>query len=83
MKKENEFIIDHSESNPGLHFLYVKWGIKHLHEINKMIRTLDNFSNINMHSFILVLIKEKEKIINENKAYYDANEILESIGLGE
>lgn len=73
---------DYSEKNPGLHLLYVKWAVKHLYEVNKMIIRLDQFHNVNMVDFVLAIIKEKEKIIKSNKAYFDANEIIESIGLG-
>ena len=70
---------DKSKENPGLHLLYVKWGIKHLAVIEECIMKLENLSNGNMLNIIIAMQREKDKLIRDNKAYSDAMEILESI----
>lgn len=73
---------DFRNSNPGLHHLYVTWFIKHLHVLDKAIKEIDNLSSTSMVSVQLALYNERKKLVEENAAYYEANEILKSIGLG-
>lgn len=70
---------DHRESNPGLHLLYVKWAVLHLKEIDNCMEKLLKFSNINLHDVVQAMHLEREKLITENAAYADANEILLSL----
>ena len=70
---------DISKENPKLHMLYTKWACEHLTLINKMIRRLGDCDNINMLGPQEALMKEKRKLIKNDKAYADANEIIKSI----
>lgn len=67
---------DFRKSNPGLHLLYVKHAIKHLRYINKCIKKFNGFSNTNMLPILEALTAEKDKLIANNAAYADANEII-------
>lgn len=70
---------DHRQSNPGLHMLYTKWAIPHLVELDKAITTFGNFSNLNMLGVVQALFAERKKLVTENAAYAEADEILKSI----
>jgi hypothetical protein len=82
-KEENievkTFKSDFRNSNPKLHLLYTKWAIQHLSEIDKMLKKLFGFSNINMLDVGWALKEQVVKLINENAAYAEAQEILDSI----
>lgn len=70
---------DLTKSNPAVHLLYVKWGVKHLAIIEGCILKLSNLSNTNMMDIICAMQAEYDKLIATNQAYKDAKEILDSI----
>lgn len=67
-----EYEYDVSLSNPGLHELYVNTAMIHLKAINKMIKKVDRFSNVNMMDLQGALWDNRQKLIDENTAYRDA-----------
>lgn len=76
---KKEFKLDYSETKTELHLLYVKWAIKHLTAIDNFLERLSWFSNINMVDVASAIIKEREKLCNENKAYFDADDMIKTI----
>ena len=78
--EKSEFKEDRSVSNPQAHLLYVKWAVKHLVTIDDCIRKISNFSNLNMLEILRVMWEERNKLVRENAAYADAQEIITSIG---
>lgn len=78
MAKE-AFKQDFRKENPGLHLLYVKWGVTHLQAIRECLEKLASFSNGNLLDAMNALDREQVKLIRENAAYADAAEILESL----
>ena len=75
------FIQDFRKTNPALHLLYVKWAVRHLAMVRKMIGMLMDESNLNTYDFARALVTQCETHIAEQAAYADAHEILESIEL--
>lgn len=63
---------DFSVENPGLHALYTNWAHHHLIVINKAIRRLGRFSNLNLSDSIVALNKCRRELIASNTAYRDA-----------
>ncbi len=72
-----QFTEDWRETKPGLHMLYVKWGVTHLQAIDKCVKKLSAFSNGNLNDAICALAKERHKLVTTNAAYADADELLE------
>lgn len=70
---------DWRTKNPALHMLYVKTATQHLTSIDKTIRRFSRYSNLNMLDVICALENERKKLIEENTAYADADEILQLI----
>jgi len=70
---------DQRKENPGLHLLYTKRAITHLAQIEEIQKKLSSFSNTNMIDISLSVERERQKLIKNNAAYADANEILDSI----
>jgi hypothetical protein len=70
---------NHEESNPALHGLYVKTAIDHLLTIDRAIKTFHDKSNLNMNGATRALYRERNKLVQENKAYADAQELLERL----
>jgi hypothetical protein len=70
---------DWRKEKPGLHMLYTKTAVKHLTEMDRAIKAFDGFSNLNMLGVTMALIKERERLVNNNAAYAEAQEILSSI----
>ena len=77
--EDKVFTIDNRDSNPHLHMLYVKWAVKHLVAIDKAIECLSDMHNLNLFDIIEAMQIQRDKLINENAAYADADEILNSI----
>lgn len=75
---EKIFKEDESKKNPGLHLLYVKWAVEHLAKIEQCLKILD-CGNLNLLDLQYAIITERDKLVHNNKAYYDAFEILNSI----
>lgn len=73
------YIFDWRKENPALHLLYVKWAVKHLAIINRQIQELCDLSNGTVLDMIVAMQEQRDKLINENAAFADANEILESL----
>lgn len=67
------------ETNPGLHLLYVKTACKHLAMIDSMIKRVSACSNLNMDNLMFAIIDEREKLVTDDAAYADADEILQSL----
>ncbi len=74
-----KFKKDWRVENPGLHLLYVKLGVQHLRAIDECRERLLAFSNLNLWDAALALARERAKLVRENAAYADANEVLKSI----
>lgn len=85
MKKQNESIrlnkikTDVSKENPGLHLLYVKWGVSHLLLVDECIRKLSSTSNLNMMDFTSALLEERGRLVENNAAYRDADDIIRAM----
>lgn len=77
--EQPDFKEDRSISNPQAHLLYVKWAVKHLVTIDDCIRKITNFSNLNMMNILEAMWEERNKLVRENAAYADAQEIISSI----
>lgn len=71
--------------NPGfgkpLEPLYMGWAIEHLVTLNKAIMMITSHSNLNMLDAQCALMAEKKKLILENHNYWEAETILQKIGL--
>ncbi len=63
---------DVSQSNPGLHELYVGWAMHHLTIINTFLTELEAFSNGSLMDMGLSVAEERRKLIMEDTAYRDA-----------
>lgn len=70
---------DFSESNPGLHKLYVETAARHLGIVDKMMRRLDKESNLNTTDFINALHLVRESKVKHDAAYRDADRIIRSM----
>lgn len=79
---EKTYVNDFRKENPKLHMLYVKWACRHLTIIDRQIRELHELSNLNMLDMIAAMDEQRRKLIRENAAYHDANEILKEIRIG-
>ncbi len=79
-KREPVFKEDLRKQNPALHLLYVKWAVKHLVLLEECTEKLFGVSNLNMLRPAVALQRERAKLIRENAAYFDADEILQEIG---
>lgn len=75
------FTDDVSATNPKLHLLYVEWACAHLRALQDCIKRLDSFSNLNLTSAIMALQREYEVLVTTNKAYNDAQRMLEAAGV--
>lgn len=78
-QKNQEFATDFREKKPALHLLYVKWACKHLTVIDDCIQRLSDLSNLNLTDMIAAMQEQRDKLVAENAAYVDAQEILDSI----
>lgn len=63
-------------ANPSLYLLYVKQAVQHLRSLDKCIAELREYHNANLHAVVESMECEKEKLIAENPAYQEAEEIL-------
>jgi len=81
MKKESKqktpkFKQDWRKTNPALHLLYTKWAVGNLVVIDRALKKLVDTHNISMFGAIFALNKERAKLVAEDAAYADADEIL-------
>lgn len=83
IQPEQKFIYNLRSANPACHLLAVKWAAAHLTTIDKCIRLMMAHSNLNMIDCALALRSQREKLIRENAAYADAQEILDGISLAK
>jgi len=60
----------------------VKDAFRHLLFIDATLKKLRNFSNINMLDLIQAIEAEREKLVAENPAYDDANELIQILNKG-
>lgn len=77
--KPNKFLRDVRAENPDLHMLYVKWACAHLTKIDRCIRFIDDCSNLNMLGMTIAMQEQRTKLVTENAAYAEAQEILDMI----
>lgn len=70
---------DHRESNPGLHLLYVKWACRNLQAIDNCVQVLNRLHQTPLNSIICKMLDERSKLVNEDAAYAEADEILKEI----
>ena len=63
-------------SNNTMHMLYTKWAVQHLTTIDNCIERITKYSNVNMLDVVQALYDERRKLIENNPAYKDADEIL-------
>lgn len=71
--------IDHSKSNPSLHALYVKNACGALALIDRAIRELENRHSLSLLGMISAMRTERARLLREEAAYRDADEILKEI----
>lgn len=81
--KTPKFKTDFRKTNPTLHLLYVKWAVANLVVIDRAIKQLEKQANISLYGTIYALIKERNKLLKEDAAYADANEILQIARTGK
>ena len=67
------------DSDPGLHYLYVRSAIKHLIAIDQVIQRLWDFSNMNLLDSCDALMKERKHLLDTKAAYAEADEWLKEI----
>ena len=79
VRKVNKFEQDWRKENPELHMFYVKSAVQHLRTIDKCVKTLSKYSNLNLWDSQIALDKQRAKLVRTNAAYADANEILKLI----
>jgi hypothetical protein len=88
MKKESKqktpkFKQDWRKAKPALHLLYTKWAVGNLVAIDRALKKLADTHNISMFGAIFALKKERAKLVAEDAAYADANEILQIAKTGK
>lgn len=74
-----KYIEDWRKENPALHLFYVKCAVTHLVALDQCIERLGSFSNFNLMDAEEALYNAREKLVIENAAYADAEEILNSL----
>lgn len=72
---------DWRKKNPGLHMLYTKTAVRHLRLIDEQLTNLHNESNLNLGEMIEAIQHQRMVLVFSNAAYWDAEEILRSMGL--
>lgn len=72
---------DVRKTNEGLHHLYTMWAVEHLVAIDAANISLQRFSNINLHDLQIAIQKERTRLVTNNAAYADAQELLEALRL--
>lgn len=81
------FRSDFREENPKLHALHVKWALIHLTAVGECYRKLTSFSDLNTYDFsdlntydfAQALGDVLRRKLQEDAAYAEASEILDSI----
>lgn len=81
LENGHSFKEDWRKEKPSLHMLYVGWAVEHLRAIDEALMKFYEFSNLNMHGAIIGLQNARDELTNENAAYYQADQILKSVGL--
>jgi hypothetical protein len=77
------FTEDRRTDNPGLHLLYVKWAIMHLRSIDNALKDLERHSNLNLLDIMQAMHVERQKLVDTNAAYADAQEIITAYRTGK
>lgn len=67
---------DERKTNPGLHRLYVEWAVKHLAVFEKAIQAFSTQSNLNALDGPAALFTERDKLIQTNAAYAEADKLI-------
>lgn len=75
--KTPQFKSDFRKTNPALHLLYVKWAVASLVTIDRAINKLEKLGVLSMNGAICALIKERNRLVEEDAAHADASEILQ------
>lgn len=72
---------DLRKTNEGLHHLYTMWAVEHLVAIDAAAISLRRFSNLNLNDLQIAIQNERTKLITDNAAYADAQELLVKLQL--
>lgn len=75
--------ISHAGTNPTLHMLYVKRACKGLNTLYKAINEVKSLCYTSMAGPLLALHEAVNRLLLEDVAYRDANEIINIINDGE
>lgn len=75
--------INHAGTNPTLHMLYVKRACKGLNTLYKAINEVKSLCSTSMVGPLLALHEAVNRLLLEDTAYRDANEIINIINDGE
>ena len=80
---DNGFVFqeDARKKSAGLHMFYTRAAVSHLRTIDEALTKLADFSNINMLDMLYVMQNERSKLVRENAAYCEADEILKGLKL--
>lgn len=82
MKKTSEkkaFKDDNRKTNPALHLFLVKNACRNLAVIDRCTRMMVDRAALSLMEPIVALEKERMRLVQEDAAYSDADEILSSI----
>jgi hypothetical protein len=63
---------DYSESNPGLHRLYVFWAQDHLKMIGEFLDRCAEYSNVNINIIAGAVAEQRAILLRTNAAYREA-----------
>jgi hypothetical protein len=74
---------DHRKSNPRLHMLYVKWAVRHLAIIDRILDEVWGLGNLNMTDVAVAVQTERKKLVESNPAYLDADLIIKHYQSGQ
>lgn len=75
--KTPQFQSDFRKTNPALHLLYVKWAVANLVTLDRAIKQIEKRGHNSLNEACRALIKERNKLVKEDAAHADANEILQ------
>lgn len=75
---ELRFVVDHRK-NAALHALYVKFAISSLLAIDQGIKRLEDECKTTLNGMILAMYKERERLIREDSAFFEAMELFEDL----
>lgn len=80
--RDQKFLHDFRTSNPRLHYLYLQSAMTHLGALEKVIRMLNEFSNLNMLGVTLAVQREVNKLVRTDAAYAEAADLISKYNQG-